>query len=88
MLKFRSVKSIVKAPANTGSDNKRRIEVKKIDQENKEISSKEKFIEENEKKVLIKLIAPAIDETPAKCKEKIPKSLDKEGLKLIEVNGG
>lgn len=57
---------MVKAPAKTGKDKSNRIEVKKIDQENREISSKEKFIEENEKKVLIKLIAPAIEEIPAK----------------------
>jgi hypothetical protein len=76
VLKFRSVSNIVIAPANTGSDNSNRIVVIKIDHKNNGIRSnvREKdciFII-----VVIKLIAPKIDEMPARCKEKIVKSTD------------
>lgn len=79
---------MVSAPANTGKERSNKIEVKKIDQEKREISSLVLFILEKEKKVLIKLIAPAIEETPAKWREKIPKSLETEGLNKIKVKGG
>jgi hypothetical protein len=64
------------APANTGSDNKRRIAVINTDQTNKGIESK--VIEEDRifKIVVIKLIAPKIDEAPARCRLKIAKSTE------------
>ena len=70
---FRSSKSIVIAPAKTGKDNNKRIAVNKTDHTNKDILSmffKERiFI-----MVVIKLMAPRIEEIPATCKEKIAKS--------------
>jgi len=76
VLKFRSVKSIVIAPANTGRDNNRRTAVIRTDQTKRGIASSE--IEEDRilKIVVIKLMAPKIEEAPAKCKLKIARSTE------------
>jgi len=74
VLKFRSVNNIVIAPANTGNDKINNIAVMKTDHTNKGnlcivIPGALIF-----KIVVIKFIAPKIDEIPAKCKLKIAKS--------------
>jgi len=74
VLKFRSVNSIVMAPARTGRESKRRIVVKRTDHTNKGIRSEVIVKGRILIIVVIKLILPKIDETPAKCKEKIAKS--------------
>jgi hypothetical protein len=71
VFKFRSVSNIVIAPAKTGRDKRSRIAVIKTAHPNKGIQSPvipnvRKFL-----KVLIKLTAPKMEETPAKCNEKI-----------------
>ena len=66
MLKFRSVKSIVIAPAKTGRDNNKRIAVTKTDQGNKDIRSITIPIVRKFARVLIKLTAPRREETPAR----------------------
>ena len=76
VLKFLSVNNIVIAPANTGKDNNNKTAVTKIDQTNNGILSKVIpgaliFII-----VVIKFIAPNIEEIPAKCKLKITKSTE------------
>jgi hypothetical protein len=76
VLKFRSVSNIVIAPANTGSDNSNRIVVIKIDHKNNGIRSNVREKDRIFIVVVIKLIAPKIDEMPARCKEKIVKSTD------------
>jgi hypothetical protein len=76
VLKFRSVNNIVIAPAKTGNDNNSRIAVIKTDQINKGIRSNLIKGERIFIIVEIKLMAPKIDEIPAKCKEKIVKSTD------------
>ena len=69
MLKFLSVRSIVIAPAKTGNDNKSKKAVIKTAQTKSGVrcavipGARILLI------VTIKLIAPKIDETPAKCKE-------------------
>jgi len=74
VLKFRSVKSIVIAPANTGKESSRRIAVKRTDQTNNGMISivipSLRILE----MVVIKFADPKILLTPARCKEKIPKS--------------
>lgn len=62
------------APANTGSDRSNKIAVIKTDHTNNGTCSI--FIDFNRRfrVVVMKLIAPKIDEIPAKCKEKIAKS--------------
>lgn len=74
VLKLRSVSNIVIAPASTGNDNNNKNAVIKTDHTNKGkrcIDIPGVLIL---KIVVIKLIAPSIDEIPAKCKLKIPKS--------------
>jgi hypothetical protein len=75
-LKFLSVKSIVIAPAKTGKD----INTYKAGRKTAETKRGVRcaFIPGTLmfKIVTIKLIAPRIDDTPAKCKLKIAKSTD------------
>ena len=71
MLKFLSVNNIVIAPANTGKESSNKKAVMNTDQTNRGNLSKVIpgaliFI-----MVVIKLIAPIIDEAPAQCKLKI-----------------
>lgn len=66
VLRLRSVRSIVIAPANTGRERSKRIAVIKTDQTNRGIWS---ILIPNERilmTVVIKLTAPKIEETPAR----------------------
>lgn len=74
VLKFRSVSSIVIAPASTGKDNSNRMAVRKTDHTNKGVS--ENFMPMVRMLMIVemKLIAPRIEEAPARCSEKIAKS--------------
>jgi hypothetical protein len=74
VFKLRSVNSIVIAPANTGKDNNRRIAVTKTDHGNKGIRSKCIPKGRKLKMVTMKLIAPIIEEAPAKWRLKMAKS--------------
>lgn len=65
MLKFRSRSNIVIAPASTGKDKRSRIAVKKTDQTKSGIISMVREWVRIFKIVVIKLIAPRIDEAPA-----------------------
>jgi len=74
VLKLRSVNNIVIAPANTGNDNNNKKAVIKTDHTNNGnlcIAIPGVLIL---KIVVIKLIAPKIEEIPDKCKLKIAKS--------------
>jgi hypothetical protein len=76
VLKLRSVNNIVIAPAKTGKDNNNKIAVTNTAQQNK---GKRLMVIPRARMltmVTIKLIAPAIEEAPAKCKLKIAKSTD------------
>jgi hypothetical protein len=64
------------APANTGSDNSKRIVVIRIDHRNSGIRSKVREKDRMFMIVVMKLMAPRMDEIPARCKEKIVKSTD------------
>jgi hypothetical protein len=66
VLRFRSVRSIVIAPARTGRESKRRRAVIPTDQTNKGIRSKVILGARILIIVVIKLIAPRIDEAPAR----------------------
>jgi len=70
VLRFRSVNSMVIAPANTGRDNNRRITVIVTAHTNSGIRSNCIPCQRILITVVIKLIAPKIDDAPAKCKEK------------------
>jgi hypothetical protein len=62
---------MVMAPASTGSDNKSKIAVIKTAQANKGIRSRNIPKVRMLPRVLIKFTAPKIEDTPARCNEKI-----------------
>jgi len=64
------------APASTGNDNNKSSAVIPTDQTNRGVRSGVIPITRILIIVEIKLIAPKIDDTPAKCNEKIAKSTD------------
>jgi len=66
VFKFRSVRSIVIAPANTGKESNNSKAVIKIDQQSILIRSKEIFLLRMLLIVVMKLIAPKIEDTPAR----------------------
>ena len=76
VFKFRSVSSIVIAPAKTGSERRSRMAVRKTDQTNRGNRSTVRPEGRILITVVIKLIAPRIDETPARWREKIPRSTE------------
>lgn len=85
---FRSVKSIVIAPARTGSLSKRRNAVINTDQTNRGSRSNvtpgvRMFI-----MVVMKFIEARIDEAPAKCKEKMARSTDPPACAMFLDKGG
>ena len=86
--KFLSVSNIVMAPAKTGNDNSNKTAVTSIDQTNKGILCKVIPGALILKIVVIKLIAPRIDEAPAKCRENIARSTAGPGEPRFADNGG
>jgi len=64
------------APANTGNDNNNKIAVIITDHTNNGKFSKDIFLFRIFKIVVMKLMAPRIEDTPAICKEKIVKSTE------------
>jgi len=64
------------APANTGSDKSSNTAVIRTDQTNSGIESKDIEADRMFIIVVIKLIAPKIEEAPAKCKLKIARSTE------------
>lgn len=64
------------APARTGRDNRRRITVITAAHTNSGIRSRRNPFQRMLIIVVIKLIAPKIDEAPAKWREKIARSTD------------
>lgn len=88
VLKFRSVNNIVIAPAKTGNDRSKSKAVIPTDQTNNGIRSG--IIPAGRILIIveIKLIAPKMDDTPAKCKEKIAKSTEAPLCEILEDKGG
>lgn len=88
VLKFRSVRSIVIAPASTGRDSKRRTAVIITDHTNRGIESR--FIDRGRifKIVVMKLIAPRIEEAPARCSLKIVRSTEIPEWNRLFAKGG
>jgi len=88
VLIFRSVKSIVIAPAKTGRDRTRRKVVSKTLQMKRGKRSSEVKWFRILIMVEIKLIDPRIDLAPAKCKEKIAKSTANPLWPIVLAKGG
>jgi hypothetical protein len=79
---------MVIAPANTGNDRSNKTAVIITDQTKRGIESK--FIEDDRmfKMVVIKLIAPKIEEAPARCNLKITMSIDTPEWNILFAKGG
>jgi len=88
VLKFRSVKSIVMAPAKTGKDRRSNTAVIKTDHTNSGIESRVREEERIFIMVVMKLIAPKIEEIPAKCRLKIAKSTEIPEWNMLSASGG
>lgn len=76
VFRFRSVRSIVMAPARTGSDRSSRITVKNTAHVNRGIRSRRSPFVRILSTVEMKFTAPKMDEAPAKCNEKMAMSTD------------
>jgi hypothetical protein len=76
VLKFRSVKSIVMAPARTGKDNNSKMAVIRTDQTNRGMASRVMVMLRIFIIVVMKLMAPRIEEMPARCSLKIARSTE------------
>jgi len=76
VLKFRSVKSIVIAPAKTGNESNNKIAVIKIDHTNNGMLCIVMPGARIFKIVVIKFAAPKMDDAPAICNLKIAKSTE------------
>jgi len=88
VLKLRSVSSIVIAPASTGNESRSKMAVIRIDHTNRGICSIFIFIFRMFKIVLMKLIAPRMEEIPARWREKMVKSTAVLGIKVLFERGG
>lgn len=88
MFKLRSVNNIVIAPARTGSDNSSSSAVMAIDHTNSGIRSGFMFLGFILIVVVMKFTAPRMDETPAKCREKMAKSTDAPACAIPLARGG
>lgn len=88
VFKFRSVNSIVIAPAKTGKDKRSKTAVITTDHTNKGIRSS--VIPEDRIliTVVMKFTAPKIDEIPAKWREKIAKSTEAPACAVPDERGG
>jgi hypothetical protein len=88
VFRFRSVRSIVIAPAKTGRDRRRRITVIVTAQTNKGIRSRRNPCHRMLITVVMKFTAPRIDEAPAKCSEKIARSTEGPACAIFLARGG
>lgn len=88
VLRFRSVNSIVIPAAKTGRDRRSRTAVISTDQTNSGVWYWDKAGGFMLIIVVIKLIAPRIDETPAKCREKIARSTEAPACARLPARGG
>ena len=82
------MRSIVIAPAKTGSERSNSKAVIKTDQTNKGMRS---IVIPDDRiliTVVIKFTAPKMDETPAKCREKIPMSTEAPAWAIPLAKGG
>lgn len=88
VLRFRSVRSIVIPAAKTGRDRSNRTAVIKTDQTNKGVWYWERAGGFILIIVVMKLIAPRIDETPARWREKIARSTEAPACARFPASGG
>lgn len=88
MLRFRSVSSIVIAPASTGSESNRSRTVNTTAHANSGTRSSRIPFHRMFITVVMKFTAPIIDDAPAKCREKIARSTDGPACARFLASGG
>lgn len=88
VFRFRSVSSIVIPAAKTGRDSKSSTAVINTDHTNSGVWYCERAGGFILIIVVIKLIAPKIDETPARCREKIVRSTEAPAWARFPAKGG
>jgi hypothetical protein len=88
VFRFRSVRSIVIAPANTGKDSRRRTTVIVTAHTNNGTRSSRNPFHRILITVVIKFSAPKIDEAPAKWREKIARSTEGPAWARFLASGG
>lgn len=88
VFRLRSVNSMVIAPASTGSDSRSRITVITAAQTNRGIRSSRSPFQRMLIIVVMKLIAPRIEDAPAKWREKIARSTDGPEWARFLARGG
>jgi len=88
VFRFRSVSNIVIPAAKTGRDKSRRTAVIRTAQTNKGIWYIVTVVGFMLIMVVIKLIAPRIEEIPARCSEKIVRSTDAPAWARLPASGG
>ena len=76
------------APANTGRDKRSRTAVISTDHTNSGIESRDIEADRIFIMVVIKLIAPRMEEAPARCRLKIAKSTEIPEWNKLPANGG
>jgi hypothetical protein len=88
VFRFRSVSSIVIAPARTGRARSKRMAVRNTDHTNRGVWSQYIPGLRMLMTVVIKLIAPKMDEAPAKCRLKIDRSTEAPECAMLAARGG
>lgn len=88
VFRLRSVRSIVIPAARTGSDSRSSTAVIKTDQTNNGVWYCERAGGFMLIAVVIKLIAPKIDDTPARCREKMARSTEAPAWAKFPAKGG
>lgn len=88
VFKLRSVSNIVIAPAKTGRDRSNSTAVINTDHTNRGIRSNLISGARILITVEIKLTAPRIEDAPARCKEKIPRSTEAPACAILPESGG
>jgi len=88
VFRLRSVSSIVIAPASTGRESSSSSAVIAIDQTNRGIRSGFMLFGFMLIVVVMKFTAPRMEDTPAKCNEKIARSTDAPAWAIPLARGG
>lgn len=88
VFRFRSVSSIVIPAARTGRDNRRSTAVISTDQTNNGVWYWDIAGGFMLMIVVMKLIAPRIEDTPARCSEKIVRSTEAPACARLPARGG
>lgn len=88
VFRFRSVSSMVMPAASTGSDSSRRTAVIRTDHTNRGVWYCERAGGFMLMAVVIKLMAPRMEETPARWREKIARSTEAPAWARLPASGG